>query len=242
MIILLFAFNVVIFLSVLLATSMFRNYLKQISSSIDIFLDPKAYKPESQMAFITSLVDKYRIYNKGERIEKELDSLINSCFYQHKIGVFNATTIDVIARKGKQLLLVSMVSMVIFEMVTIGLGQSTLHSILILSSAGLGLIMIFFQMIKHIDVKQERLFIKIKEYLQHSYPYLKEKQDQEKQELLLQKKINTLENKIEELEQIKIQVLGQSDKETLSSTEEEEGNLIEKDIAQLIHYFVTPNE
>ena len=56
---------------------------------------------------------------------------------------------------------------------------------------------------------------------------------------MLQNKINDLEEQIEELEQIKIQDMGQN--EIVSILSEEKESLAEKDIIQLIEYFATPD-
>lgn len=240
MIISFFILNVIIFLWVSLATSMFSNQLKQISRSIDIYLDPKAYKSKSQISFIDSLVDKYRGYEDEVSMERGIDALMNDCFYEQKIGVFNVSTIDSIAHKGKQLLWISMLLMVSVEGLTTGLGQSVLHSWLMIGSGGLGLVLVFFQLYKHIDLEKEKLFAKTKNYLHHTYPNLKQEQKKQKEVSLLVSKISALEGEVERLEQISQQSLKESDSQQLVDVKEieKEPELAEEDIIHLIEYFV----
>lgn len=241
MIIIFFILNMIIFLGVSLATSMFGNHLKGISKSIDIYLDPKAYKPKSQMQFISSLVDKYRGYESEQAMEQGIDVLINDCFYKQKIGAFNLSTIDTIAHKGKQLLWCNMMIMVFFEGLTTGLGESMIHSVLMISSGGLGLVLIFFQLYKNIDLEKEKLFIKVKNYLHHTYPHLKARQKEQGQVSVLINKIDALKSKIEKLEQTNQQDLKEDDLEQANDQKEKKIDLVEEDIIQLIEYFVSPN-
>ena len=225
-----FILNITILLGVSLATNMFDNHLKKISKSIDIFLDPKAYKPKSQMDFISSIVDKYKACENETKVEIGIDVLIRDSFYKQKIGVFNLSTIETVTHKGKQLIWMSIFLMVIGEGVTAGLGESVIHSVLIISSGILSLGLMFFQLYKNIDLEKEKLFVKIQNHLYYIYPSLKAKQKEEQKVILLLNKINVLESQIEELELAKEQV-----------PKEKELGLIENDIIQLIEYFVSPS-
>lgn len=231
MIIIFFALNIVIFLVIALATNMLGNHIKKISKSIDIHLDPKAYKPESQVQFISSLVDMYAGYQDKTSVE-EMDELISDRFYEEKIGIFRLVKVDAVACKGKQLLWVSMLIMVFFEGLTTGLGNSWINSMLILSSIGLGFILILFQLCKNIDRAKEKLFIKIKNYLYSTYPELRAKQKDKQQISLLEGKVNSLKDEIKILKEIN---------EQLSKENDGAEELVEDDIIQLIEYFVSPD-
>ena len=227
MIIIFFILNLIIFFGVVLATSMFDNHLENISHSVDIFLNPKAYKPKSQMQFLSSLLDKYRQYDNELAMNDGIDALIDECFYNQKIGIFDLSMIYTLASKGKQLLWASTGIMALFEAVTIGLGQSLVHAVLIVLSGGLGLALIFSQLYKNVDLEKQKLFIKVKNYLKHTYPHLKSKQAEEKQVSTLINKINELEGEIEKLEQT-----------TQHKPQEEKLELVEDDIIQLIEHFI----
>lgn len=233
MIIIFFVLVVGIFSAIFLATIMFANHLRNISRSINIFLDPKAYKPENEIAFISSLVDKYQKYENELLMNQGIDALVSDCFYKEKVGIFKLSTIETIASRGKRLLWPLMIMMLVFEGITNGLGQSMINSALIISSGVLGLLLIFFQLSKNLDWEKQRLLTEIKSYLYHTYPYLKSKKKKEKQVSSLMSKIDLLENQIEDLEQI-------SQAYEATNIPEQDNNLElgEQDIIQLIEHFV----
>ena len=86
MIIIFLVLNMIIFLGTSLGILMLSNNLKGISRSIEIYLDPKAYRPESEVRLISLLLDKYSRYDNKELVD--LDSLIMDCFYSNRIGKF----------------------------------------------------------------------------------------------------------------------------------------------------------
>lgn len=225
MIILFTIFNITIFFCTSLGILMFANHLKRISKSIDIFLDPKAYKPESEVRLISLLLGKYSSYENKELVD--LDSLIMDCFYSNKIGKFKASAIETLACKGKRLLWISIIAMVALETITVGLGQSTLNSILIIASAGLGIALAFYALYSDLGMGKKQLFIKIKNHLNNEYPQFKINQKEKEEVSLLLTKINQLETKIKKQENLKLN----------QNQEEEEEGLQEEDIAQILKCF-----
>lgn len=222
-----FVLNVIIFLCTSLGIIMFSNNLKRISKSIDIYLDPKAYKPESEVKLISLLVDKYQGYKKKELVD--LDSLIKDGFYNNKIGKFKVTIVETLANKGKRLLWLSIITMVLFESMTIGLGQSINHSIGIIINLGLGVILAFFEMYKNIDMGKQRLFFKIKDHLNNEYPQFRANKKEKEEISLLLNKINQLESEIRKYE--KIEFNERQEKRI------QENRLQEEDIAEILECF-----
>ncbi|MGL4361747.1 MAG: hypothetical protein ACRCSG_00400, partial [Cellulosilyticaceae bacterium] len=43
-----------------LGTAMIKNHFKQIEKSLEVFIDTKAYKPQRQIIFISSVLEKLR--------------------------------------------------------------------------------------------------------------------------------------------------------------------------------------
>lgn len=196
MLLIFFSFNIIVFLSTFLSLAMFNNNLKKISRSIDIYLDPKAYKPENKIRFISSLMDKYKSYDDKSAID--IDSLVKESFYCNKIGNFKTQSVETLSLKGKVLLWISIISMVILEATTRGLGQSQVNSILIIISAGIGILLAFFEMYLDIEMGKKRLFLKIKNHINNEYPQFKiDKKEREEVSLLL-KKIEELESEIQD--------------------------------------------
>lgn len=227
MVIIFSVLNTIIFLWTSLGVLMFSNNLKQISRSIDIYLDPKAYKPESEVRLIASLVDKYSKYEDLDLVD--LDSLISDGFYNHKIGKFKVTVIETLANKGKGLLWISIIAMVLLEGLTTGLGQSKLNSMLIIVNAGLGIVLAFYEIYSDINMGKDQLFLKIKNYLSNEYPQLKINQKEKEEVSFLLTKIEQLEDKIRKNDKAKPQQKQQIKKE--------EQELQEEDIVQILKCF-----
>lgn len=218
--------NTITFLCTSLGILMFSNNLKRISRSIDIYLDPKAYKPESEVRLISSLWDKYSDYNNKESVD--LDALIASHFYANKIGKFKVTSIETLAKKGKGLLWFGIISMVIVESLTTGLGVSNLNSVLIIISAGLGVVLGFYEIYSDVEVGKQKLFVAIKNSLNNEYPQFKISKKEKEEVSLLLTKIEKLEEKIKINEAIK--------KEQEEKKKQAEA-LQEEDIVQILKSF-----
>ncbi|NLI89456.1 MAG: hypothetical protein GX366_03495 [Epulopiscium sp.] len=194
MLLIFFSLNIIVFLSTFLSLTMFHNNLKKISTSIDIYLDPKAYRPENKIRFISLLMDKYKSYDDKSAVD--VDTLIKESFYCNKIGKFKTQGVETLSRRGKVLLWISIISMVIFEATTLGLGQSQVNSILIIISAGLGILLAFFEMYLDIEMGKKRLFLKIKNHINNEYPQFEISKKEREEVTLLLKKIEELESEI----------------------------------------------
>ncbi len=227
MIIMFLVLNTIAFLCTSLGILMFRNNLKKISRSIDIYLDPKAYKPKSEVKLISVLLDKYNEYEHKELVD--VDSLIESCFYNNKIGKFKVLSIENLASKGKGLLWLSIIAMVVLESLTVGLGASNWNSLFIIISAGLGITLGFYEIYSDVGMGKKELFLKIKNHLNNEYPQFKINQKEKEEISFLLTKIEQLETKIRKNETVKLQK-----KEAKKKQEEE---LQEEDIAQILECF-----
>ncbi|HHX62685.1 MAG TPA: hypothetical protein GX707_18520 [Epulopiscium sp.] len=233
MIIMFLVFNTIIFLCTSLGILMFNNNLKKHNRSIDIYLDPKAYKPESEVKLISLLLDKYNSYKDKETVD--LESLIMGCFYNNKIGTFKVSGIETLANKGKYLLWISIIAMVSFETMTVGLGRSKIHSVGIIVSAALGIILALLELYSDIKMEKQQLFLRIKNYLNNEYPQFKTNQKEKEKVSFLLTKIEQLETKIKQYEETKSQQRQEEQiKEEKLPIQEE---LQEADIAQILKCF-----
>ncbi len=219
--------NTIIFLWTSLGILMFANNLKRINRSIDIYLDPKAYKPKSDVRLITLLLDKYNQYENNALVD--LDVLIADGFYNEKIGQFKTSVIETLATRGIRLLWISMIAMVIIESLTVGLGRSNINSVMIIISAGLSVVLALYEMYSDLENGKKQLFLKIKNYLNNEYPRLKTNQKEREEVSLLLNKIEKLEAKINDYETIKL-----SQKQ---DKKKEEEMLQEEDIIRILQSF-----
>ena len=219
--------NTIIFLCTSLGILMFANNLKRINRSVDIYLNPKAYKPKSDIRLIALLVDKYNQYGDNELVD--LDVLIVNGFYNERIGKFKTSVIETLATRGIRLLWVSVIAMVIMESLTVGLGKSNINSVMIIISAGLSVVLALYELYSDLDNGKNQLFLKIKNYLNNEYPLLKTNQKEKEEVSLLLTKIEKLEEKISNYENVK-----QSQKQ---DKKKEEETLQEEDIIQILQSF-----
>ena len=194
MIIMFLVLNCILFLWTSLSIVMFNNNLKNVSRSIDIYLNPKAYKPESEVRLISLLIDKYSNYDDKEAVD--LDSLIKDSFYSVKIGKFKVSTIESVATQGKRLLWFSIITMTLLETLTVGLGESNINSIMIILSIGMGIVLAFFELYSDLIMERENLFLKIKNHIHNEYPQFRSIRKEKEEISCLLKKISQLENKI----------------------------------------------
>lgn len=227
MVIIFLVLNTVIFLCTSLGILMFSNNLKKINRSIDIYLNPKAYKSGSEIRLITLLVDKYSQYEDRELVD--LDVLVADGFYHENIGKFKVSVVETLASKGKRLLWVNTIAMVGWETLTVGLGYSELNSIMIIASAGLGVLLAFYEMYSDIELGKKHLFLRIKNYLNNEYPQLKINQKEKEEISFLLTKIEQLEAEISRNEKIK--------QPKPSEKEKDDEGLQEDDIIQILKSF-----
>lgn len=206
---------------------MFNNNLKKISKSIHIYLDPKAYKPASQVAFISLLMDKYQSYEDKSLVD--LDSFIKDNFYNNNIGKFKTSRIESFASKGKGLLWISTSLMMLYEMLTAGLGESRINSIGIIISICLGLVVVFFDIYADIKMGKQKLFIEISNHINNEYPQFKADQREKEEANLLLNKIHQLETKINSGDKL--------EEEAKEDFKKEEDTLQEEDIVQILMSF-----
>lgn len=226
MVVIFFILNMIIFSCTCLGIIMFHNNLKKISTSIDIYLDPRTYKPESQVKLISLLIEKYTKCEKESFLD--LDALIEEVFYSVPIGKFKTAAIETLARKGKGLLWINIVSMTLYEMIKTGLGQSNINSIVIILSAGIGVLLAFFEMYIDINMGKAQLFVKIKNYLNNEYPQFRINQKEKEEVSILLEKIKDLEKTIDQHEEANL------DKKENKVIREP---LQEEDIIQIIRSF-----
>lgn len=238
MIIIFLVLNTIIFLCTSLGILMLSNNLKGISRSIEIYLDPKAYRPESEVRLISLLLDKYSRYDNKELVD--LDSLIMDCFYSNRIGKFKVSVVETLVVKGRRLLWMSITAMVIFETITVGLGQSSVNSVIIIISAGFGAALGFFELHSDIGMGKKQLFLKIKNYISNEYPQIKQNQKEKEEVSFLLTKIDQLESKIMKYEKARFQ----QKQEKMPKQEEngeyekpQEEKLQEEDIALILKNF-----
>lgn len=195
----LFGINAVMALIVTFTTRMLQNHFNKINKSIQIYLNPKAYKTESEIDFIRSLIEKYqRIYEaqNGENIEVE--TMIQNAFYEKRIGRFAYITVQNIALKSKLIMWGILSIQVLMEILGKAPGSSITNFIFIIASTILCLIISLMSVIRNVSEEREQLFIKIQDFVMNTYPTEMKWKDKQKDVKALLARIDELETELEQ--------------------------------------------
>ena len=224
-VIVLFFINVIGAFVVLLSTSMLQNHFHKIEHSMEIYNSTKTYKPESQINFITKVLEKYREVRTIESDMMNVEAMITNLLYQEKIGHFNFLKVYSIATKGKIMLWSVLVGQVTIELIVNISKGSIVNFSFIIANTILCMLITLAQIIKAIDDKKEHLVVKVNDYITNTHPLenaFKERDD----------KIKELMGKLEQLEQQELdKPIG------VKPCQEEREGLREEDIIELISNF-----
>lgn len=220
----LFGINTMLALAVAFATTMLQNHFSKIEKSIEIYHNPKAYKTESEIAFIRDLTEKYqKACETGESEYIDVEAMIQVAFYKKKVGKFSYQSVQNVAIKSKLLMWGIACAQIVLEILSTKPGQSIPHFIFIVMSTVLCIMITLLSIFKGVNEEKEQLFIKIQDYIRNTYPTeLKWKEKQKDVKALLDK-IEKLEAELEEY---------QSDKKV--STQEKQ--IKEEDIKMLLNH------
>lgn len=195
----LFGINALLALIVTFTTRMLQNHFEKINKSIQVYLNPKAYKTESEIDFIRNLIDKYqRVFEaqNGENIEVE--TMVQNAFYEKRIGRFSYITIQNIALKSKLVMWGVLSIQVFIEILSKSPGSSIKNFIFIIASTILCLIISLMGVIKNIVEEREQLFIKIQDFMINTYPSEMKWKDKQKDVKALLARIEELEAELEQ--------------------------------------------
>ena len=195
----LFGINTILALVIAFTTHMLQNHFNKISKSMDIYLNPKAYKPESEIAFIRDLIEKYKhAYEAEGNGHIEVETMIQNAFYKLRIGKFSYITIQNIALKCKFIMWGIFFIQICMEILSNTPGRSISNFILIISSTILCVIIALMSIFRNIVEQREQLFIKVQDFIVNTYPTEMKWKDRQKDVKALLSRIEALEAELEE--------------------------------------------
>lgn len=195
----LFGINTILALVVAFTTHMLQNHFSKIGKSVDIYLNRKAYKPESEIAFIRDLIEKYKhAYEAGENGHIEVETMIQNAFYKLRIGKFSYITVQNIALKCKFIIWGIFFIQICMEILSNTPGRSISNFILIIASTILCIIIALMSIFRNIIEQREQLFIKIQDFIVNTYPTQMKWKDKQKDVKALLSRIEALEAELEE--------------------------------------------
>lgn len=194
----LFGINTMLALAVAFTTTMLQNHFNKIDRSMQVYLNPKAYKTESDTAFIRNLIDKYqKAYKAQDGVYIDLEAMIQVAFYGKKVGKFSYAVVQNIAIKSKLVMWGILFVQIAFEILSVAPGQSIPKFFFIVSSIILCVIITFLGILKNINEEREQLFVKIQDYIKNTYPAEMNGKDKQKDVKALLEKIEKLEAELE---------------------------------------------
>lgn len=190
----LFAVNTMLALAIAFATTMLQNHFSKIEKSIQTYLNPKAYKPESEVAFIRDLIEKYqKSYEAHEDANIDVESMIQVAFYKEKVGKFSYAMVQNIAVKSRLVMWVILFMQITLEILSTRPGQSISNFILIVMSTVLCIMTTFLGIFKNVAEEREQLFIKLQDFIINTYPTEMKWKDKQKDVKALLDRIEVLE-------------------------------------------------
>ncbi|MGL4736132.1 MAG: hypothetical protein ACRCW2_01640 [Cellulosilyticaceae bacterium] len=207
MISVLFGVNVFICIITFLATSMLQNHFNKIHRSMAIYLDTKAYRPNSEVSFINKVLTRYQELSSSQSEEKvivphiDVEVMIHKALYEEHIGKFSYLGVQSMANKGKVVMWGILIVQIALDIMSGQPGRSVINFIFIVASTALCMVATLYSIIKSVCDKREQLVIKVHDYVVNTYPVdlLERTKQQEIKELM--ERIQKLESELETYQQ-----------------------------------------
>lgn len=213
----LFGVNIVLALGVGLTTAMLQNHFNKIKNSLSIYANPKAYKPESNIAFISNLIEYFKSTAECDDELLDIQSIIYDRFTEEKIGAFPYLVVQAIAIKGKFIIWGVLAIQIMIEFMSTHPGESITDFIYIVSSTLICMVVTLADVIKSIHEQRMQLIENVQNYILEIYP----------NELAKRRKNKAYQELLEKLDRIESEQGGLFQKE---QEEEEVHWLAENDI------------
>lgn len=228
---LLFAIQLILLSAILLTTYMLDNKFKNIEMSLEKYASPRAYKTQSQVDFIETVIRKYKECIETIGFDTNLENIIQATLYKEQIGRFSLIAVKNIAVKSSRMMW-GLVFFEVFVAYIYQISHETIPLLVISSTLLMTIIIELFKHVKNIEDQHEVIIMLVQDYILNLYPI-------ELQNNLVNKEVVRLRTRVNELEkQIKEEGLFQSvineyrEKQNISDEE-----LTMQDIVKLIGIF-----
>ncbi|MGL4345252.1 MAG: hypothetical protein ACRCTE_08650 [Cellulosilyticaceae bacterium] len=203
----LFAVNVLLCVITFLTTSMLQNHFHRIHRSISIYLDAKAYKPNSEIAFISKVLKRYQEISCNCEDQTaivphvDVEVMINKALYEEKIGRFSYLGVQSIATRAKVVMWAILVIQIALEILSTAPGSSIPNFIFVVASTVVCILATLYTILKSVPEKRTQLIVKVHDYVVNTYPsdLIGKSKQQEIKELM--ERIQKLEDELENYHQ-----------------------------------------
>lgn len=223
--------NITLGVITVFATSMIQNHFKKIDRSIQIYTDKKVYKSKSDIYFLASLLEKYKLISQYNKHDVDIMVMVTKTFYEEQIGRFKYTKVQSIATKGKVIMWGVLASQMGVQLLRGTITYSEISFIMIIANSIICMLVALVGVIKSIPEEREKLFIKLEDYIVNIYPAEIEWQDNKNNIKELEIKLRELE---EELDTYKAKAYKNDIIIEVNKQETSEEVLHERDIIHLL--------
>lgn len=207
MISVLFGVNVLICIITFLTTSMLQNHFNKIHRSMVIYLDNRAYRPNSEVSFVNKVLSRYQELSSNRTEEEaivphiDVEVMIYNALYEEHIGKFSYLGVQSMATRGKVVMWAILVIQIALEIMGGQPGRSVVNFIFIVASTLICMIVTLYSIIKSVPEKRQQLVVKVHDYIVNTYPVdlLERTKQQEIKELM--ERIQKLEGELETYQQ-----------------------------------------
>lgn len=235
----LFIFEIILTGLIVFTTCMVEHKFKSIEESLEMFTNHKAYTTQARIAFIDSIVNRYKECIDNVETEIDIDSIIRSHLAKEYIGKFPYVSVKNIATKLKYVMWGSII-LEILIVIANGEGTTLRTVIMISTSAFLTISMEFYTIIRGLNEQCDNLIAEISNHVINVYP-IKKKQNKRieikgNKLIVLDSKGNSTERKLSQEQKEKIEHIGQ-EKISEMAENEEEIILNADDIMKLLEIF-----
>lgn len=243
MLIYLLLFEVILAALIILTVCMVEQKYKEISISLGLYKNNRAYKTQEKIAFIENIIEKYQVCKLQSEDQVDLESMIKSALGKEQIGKFTYIGVRSIALNGKHM----MWAIIGLELLIVLLNKLGASLLVVSVMGGSILLTIFIEMfliIRALDEKKEALITDVEDYVRNTYPIESRpiqrniRQVKRGKKILLSKHQYQKKNFYHHIneEDLDINLKEQENKENKSS-KENNGRLTAQDIAELITIF-----
>lgn len=216
---------------IVFTTYMIYHKFKGIEKGVGMYSNARAYKTESQVAFIEKVMIRYKgcIQSMGEEVN--IESIVKALLYKEYIGKFPFATVKSVALKATRL----MWGIVLVEASIAFINQMMheTHTILVITTSILLVIATeMFKYIKGVEDQQEVVSMIVQDYVMNVHPVQLKRSLTNKEILNLRKRVAELEEELKTEDAVESAIMEFRKEEKTVNDE-----LSMKDIAKLIGIF-----
>lgn len=186
--ILLFIFQIINVILIILTTIMLQNKFTKIQLSLEGYCDKRVYKTEKDTEFIRFIIDRYKLLYESRDEEPDIERIIVRKLQQDFVGKFKYSSVKNLALRGKNFMWAVLGVQAL--MIIINHSFENIREIILLnSSILLTLMMTFYVILKDVQDKEKTLIDGIIYYVRYDYEEARKQKIKKSEETLTVHKV-----------------------------------------------------